>query len=74
MRLLIALLLIGNFGFAQKNFVILDEYKAPIAGASVFLIGKTNELIAVSDQNGEIQLKLVDNAQYLVHSLGFEDA
>ncbi len=74
MKLFIALLLIGNYCFAQKNFVVLDEKNSPISGVSIFLIGKTNELIAVSDDRGKINIRLLMDSRYLVHSLGYEEA
>lgn len=74
MRLFIFLLLFTIPTFAQKTFIITDEHNASISGASVFLMGEKNKLIAVSDEKGAIEIDLIDTANYLVHSLGFIDA
>ncbi len=76
MKFLVILLLfaVPTTTFAQKIFIVTDEHNAPILGASVFLMGNTNELVAVSDEKGTVKLNLDENSQYLVHSLGYIDA
>lgn len=72
MRFLIFFLFVTP-AFAQKTFTIKDENRAPISGASIFLMGDKNELVAISDSIGTFPLKLTDNKRYLFHLLGYED-
>ncbi|WP_461788790.1 peptidase associated/transthyretin-like domain-containing protein [Pedobacter sp.] len=72
MKFLIFLLLTTP-ALAQTIFSIKDENKAPISGASVFLMGDENKLIAISDSIGTLQIKLIEKSSYLIHLIGYED-
>jgi hypothetical protein len=72
MRLLIALLLIGNWCFAQK-IVVKDDQEKALESVSIYTLAEQNTLIGITSENGECSLLIDSSSKYLFHLVGYKD-